>query len=265
MRRVYTEQHLLFLRNGCKWMAIGRLTEAFNLQFGLQQTEKALRAVMKVHGITGGRHKKVGYRSRSVFTAVQVAYIRDAYQRYPVSVLVGRVNKKFGLAVTTRQLRSFLSRHQIICGRTGRFDPEQTPWNAGTRGTGLCKQNSGSFSPGNVPGNVRPLGDERICSKDGFVLVKITERNPYTGAATRFKHKHVVVWEQNHGVVPHGMVVRLLDGDRTNCALDNLLLVSRAEHLRLNQLGLAGYPAELQPAVVAIARLEVKAFGLARE
>ena len=57
------------------------------------------------------------------------------------------------------------------------------------------------------------------------------------------------------------MVVAFKDGDRTNCEPENLMLISRAELLVLNQHGYGEMPAELKPSVLALARLEVKAFS----
>jgi len=119
--------------------------------------------------------------------------------------------------------------------------------------------NPTSFKKGSVPANRKPIGTERIDSKDGFILVKIAEVNPHTGAPTRYKHKHVHVWEQAHGKVPAGLVVAFKDGDKQNCALDNLMLLTRAELLVLNLHGYKGMPDELRPTVLIMAKLEVKA------
>jgi len=188
----------------------------------------------------------------------QVAFIREQYPLLSRKDLVAALNARFGLSVSVWQLKSFIARQGITCGRTGRFEPGQRPWNTGSKG--LIKPNSGTFQKGNVPGNVRPMGAERVDTKDGYVLVKIQERNPYTGAETRFKAKHVAVWEGLHGPVPEGHVVRFIDGDKTNCAPENLELVRRAVHLRLNATGYADAPAELKPVARTIAEVEVRAF-----
>ena len=66
-------------------------------------------------------------------------------------------------------------------------------------------------------------------------------------------------------ISPLGRVPCLVDGDVTNCRPENLLLITRAEHLRLTKLGFKWYPESLKPAVVAIARLEAKTFSRKRE
>ena len=118
-----------------------------------------------------------------------------------------------------------------------------------------------SFKKGNAPPNRKPLFSERVCPKDGFILIKVPERNPYTGFPTRYKHKHVYVYEQEHGPVPEGMVVALIDGDKTNCEPENLMLISRATLLNLNQLGYKDMPDKLKPSVLALAKLQVKTWA----
>ena len=72
------------------------------------------------------------------------------------------------------------------------------------------------------------------------------------------------VYEQGHGPVPKGMVVSFKDGDKTNCEPDNLMLISKAELLNLNQKGYKDLPADLKPSVLALAKLQVKTFEKAK-
>lgn len=80
-----------------------------------------------------------------------------------------------------QQLSAFVKRHKIKSGRTGQFKGGHKAWNAGSKG--MMKANKESFKKGNLPGNIKPLGSERIDSKDGFILIKIAEKNPYTGGS----------------------------------------------------------------------------------
>jgi hypothetical protein len=89
----------------------------------------------------------------------------------------------------------------------------------------------------------------------------VEEKDPYTQAKTRFKHKQIVVWEQLNGPVPDGHKVRFLDGDKLNCEPDNLTLVSNALHAHLNRFGYKDYPAELKTSAMALCKLEVACFA----
>ena len=46
------------------------------------------------------------------------------------------------------------------------------------------------------------------------------------------KMKHRYVWEQAHGKIPDGYLVAFRDGNRQNCDLSNLYLISRQESAR---------------------------------
>jgi hypothetical protein len=173
-------------------------------------------------------------------------------------------NAHFGECRTRDQVACFLNNHHVRSGRDGRFPLGHTPWNMGTAAMGLMKPNSGTFRKGNVPRNTREIGAQRIDSKDGYLHVKVAEPNPYTGCPTRFRPAHVLLWEAAHGPVPPSHAVIFRDGDRTRIEIDNLMMVTRAELARINQLGYRTQPDELKPTVLALARLANRAGELRR-
>jgi hypothetical protein len=263
MRHNYTPEQIRFLRKGYRKMRIPELTVAFNKKFGMDKTEIAVKCALSNRGYTCGRptgNTKGTYR---IFSREQAAFVEANYRNLDRVQLTAELNEAFGTSFTVGQIRSFTHNHRIRSGRTGRFEKGSHPWNTGTKG--LTHRNRTSFKKGNVPASIKPLGHERVDSKDGYILVKIAETDPYTGFPTRYKLKHIVIWEQANGPVPKGMAVIFKDGDRTNCVLDNLALVSRAELLRLNQVGYAETPGELKPSVLALAKLETKMFGKRKE
>lgn len=196
------------------------------------------------------------------YTLAQIEFLRINYLKTSLRELAIAFNISFDLNLTYSQIKGALSRNHITSGRDGCFEIAHTPWNFGTKGMRLTVANKGTYKKGNVPPNRRPLGSERIDSKDGYVYIKVAERNPYTGFSTRYKLKHVHRWEQTHGKVPPGKVVIFQDGNKFNFDPDNLVLVSRAELLRLNQYGYKEMPNEFKPSVLSLVKLEVKAFEL---
>lgn len=84
-----------------------------------------------------------------------------------------------------------------------------------------CRQTQ--FKSGHQPHNAKPVGYESV--RDGYVYVKVEHKRKMV-----LKHRHV--WEQAHGPIPAGMNVTFRDGNRLNCALDNLELLSREECAR---------------------------------
>ena len=156
---------------------------------------------------------------------------------------------------------SFCKREGLVTGRTGCFARGQESSNKGKAMTPEVRAKCAStmFRKGNVSHTARGAGHERICSKDGYVILIVAETNPWSGAATRPVHKHRWLWEKANGPVPEGMALKCLDGDRTNCDPSNWEAIPRGLLPRLNGRfgrGYDGAAPEVKPLIMAIAKLE---------
>lgn len=201
----YTAEQLDFLRDGYRSMVLADLTEAFNTRFCFDKKPATIKATLKNHKITCGRKPGLPAGVFRLVTIEQAAFLAAEYKRMPMGELAEVFNQKYGENKTPLQLRRFMKNNSMKSGRTGCFEEGGTPWNAGSGG--VMKANRGSFSKGKRPDNAKPIGHERVCPRDGFILIKLAEPNPYTGAPTRYKHKHRVVWEAANGEVPAGHVI----------------------------------------------------------
>lgn len=264
MQNRYTEKQIEFLRTGYAAMGIPELTRAFNKKFKMNKTDGAIKCAMSNRKITCGRTTGQLNKGRSriliLDAPLQINFLKKNYPLYSQKELVAKFNKRFKTTLTEQQIISFMHNHNIRSGRTGRFDKGHVPMNKGIKGMHLSPATE--FKKGHTPANTRPLGSERIDNKDGYIHVKIEEANPYTKAQTRFKQKHVVLWERKHGPVPKGFAVIFKDSDRMNCVDENLELVSRAELARLNQLKYSEAHPEIKPALLTLAKLKTKFFSL---
>lgn len=259
----YTAKQIEFLRVGYLSMSSCSLTRAFNAQFGENKTEVGIKSSLKRYRIFCGRKPENRLRPQFIkYTNEQAQFLRDNYPGRSGVELTIIFNDQFGTDKTTKQIIAFVKNHRIVSGLTGCFEKGHKPWNTGTKGLGLTGANKRSFKKGNIPANRKPLGSERTCSKDGYTLIKIAEQDPCAGFPTRYKHKHAYMWEQTNGPVPAGMVVAFRDSDRLNIEPENLMLISRAELLRLNKNGYKDAPGELKPSVLALSKLEAKTFGV---
>lgn len=140
--------------------------------------------------------------------------------------LTVKVNTTFGTTYSTDQIKSLCTRKKWNTGRTGCFQKGSIPLNKGTKG--LTSANRTSFKKGQITWNKKPIGYERVCSKDGYVLIKTAEPG-------LFELKHRVVWEKEKGPIPSGHVIAFKNQDKTDCRIDNLILMSRSEMVRYNQ------------------------------
>lgn len=86
------------------------------------------------------------------------------------------------------------------------------------------------FKPGNTPANFLPVGSESM--KNGYVTIK-------PEGSRRMVYKHIWVWEQHHGKRPKGYFITFKDGDRSNCDISNLILLSSSEFARLKMQRMA--------------------------
>lgn len=254
-RFVYTSAMLEFLREGFKEFRVPELTIKFNDEFSLDKTQQQIRACLKNNKFKSGR--KPGFlkgETIKLLSPDQVDFVRQNYPHLTREELTAELNKEFDLTITVKQLVSFVKNHKILSGRTGYFEKGSDPWNKGTKG--LMKPNETSFQKGHTPANRKPVGSERIDSKDGYILTKTDQVNPYTGYDGFYRAKHVVLWEQHNGPVPNGNVVRFVDGDKTNINIHNLMLVDLGVNAQLNALKYGEHPKETKPTILAIAKLQ---------
>ena len=162
------------------------------------------------------------------------------------------INSKFGSSVTARQVQAKCNDLGLKAGSNGQFGKGQTSWNKGIKNsTGFS---STRYKKGNVPATARPVGYERI-NADGHIEIKVEgERQMIC--------KHRWVWEQAHGPVPEGYVVSFKNGIKTDCRIENLILLTRAELVRLNQSFIKLSTPETHETCVLLAKLKSKAHEL---
>ena len=185
------------------------------------------------------------------WTNIQLRFISNN-RTMPHAALAAAFNKRFKMNRSTDTVKSLCDRKKWRTGRTGCFEKGHKSWNKDTKG--LTSANRSSFKKGNRPQNWLPVGSE-IVTTDGYVKIKVGEPN-------KWKLKHLLTWEAEHGKVPPGKIVIFRDSDKLNTELDNLVLVNRPVLLRLNQNRYSETPIELKPAVLAVAELECKVFAM---
>lgn len=112
------------------------------------------------------------------------------------------------------------------------------------------------FKKGHRPSNYCPVGTVRV-KGDGYTYVKIADPGIW-------KQKHVLVWEAANGPKPKGHKLIFADGNKQNFRLENIILVSNAEHVRLNQNHLISDNAAITKAGVLLAKLITKSAKLKR-
>ena len=182
------------------------------------------------------------WRNR-LLTEEQHRFLVRAYRKHTLRESINLLNSKFGLTLSKAQAKNYCVSNQIYAGAVGRrrqessrFKSGRRPWNKGKKGwlkKSYAKMVATQFKPGKEPLNIKSMGSERINSC-GYPEIKIDAINPYSGYRGVWQRKSCLVWEKANGPIPKGYAVVHMDGNRLNCALENLALLSRRELLALN-------------------------------
>ena len=108
-------------------------------------------------------------------------------------------------------------------------------------------------------------GEERLFSKNRkyekpykIWCVKVGKGAP---GADRYgwKPKHIILWEKNKGKIPEGHLITFIDGNRENCTIENLALITKSQASTRAQLarhyGIRSYDQESSDALNTLADL----------
>lgn len=167
--------------------------------------------------------------------------------------IVEAYNKQFHEPITMSRLKGYISNHKLKTGKTGRFEKGHVPANKGKPHPTVGRMAETQFKKGGLPPNTKPIGYERI-TKDGYIEVKVKMRPSSPSCNDNFILKHRLIWEEANGPIPKGYKVTFLDGNKQNCALENLALVTNAEHLQMTRKGLRSECPHLTETGILVAR-----------
>jgi hypothetical protein len=167
--------------------------------------------------------------------------------------LRNRFNARFECQVSESALHMMCLRRGIQAGGDGRFVPGHATWN---KGIYMRNSRRTEFKKGNKPQNHLPVGSERV-AKDSIIQIKIAEPN-------KWRSKHSLIYEREHGPIPKSHVVIFLDGDKRNFDPANLFCVSRSELVRLNEQRYSKQHPEIKPALINLVKIEVSARELSK-
>lgn len=229
MKKVWNEERDALLRRLYPTVHLGSLAARLGV------TEKALRSRAKVLGL----RRKVNVKRP--WTDRQTVYLKRHYADTPIEVLIVKTrhdqksiwNKAKALGL--RKSREFLAEVGRKCSQhprsiATRFVKGQEPANKGKRieefmtADGIRRSSQTRFKKGQLPHNTKPIGYERI-DENGYVYIKVSMEH-------KMVLKHRYVWEQANGPIPDGHNIAFRDGNRQNCDLSNLYLISREEAAR---------------------------------
>lgn len=187
------------------------------------------------------------------YTKEEHEFLRSFIPGHTYKEIVAAYNRKFSEPITESRVKGYMANHKINNGLTGRFKKGQIPHNKGKHTPTVGRMAETQYKKGNLPHNTKPIGYERI-TKDGYIEVKIKMRPSQPSCNDNFKLKHRIVWEEVNGPIPKGYKITFLDGNRQNCSIENLALISDAEHLQMTRRNLRSEFPEISETGILIAR-----------
>ena len=259
MKRLLTPEQEEYLRNNSEGRMAIDLTELFNAKFGLNLTCAQIKNWKARNKVVSGLTRVEianGFKHQKLFTEEQEAFLQANYKGISNKDLHRLLTTEFAVDVTVNQVKAFKQRNKLDSGLKG--TEGIPPPNRGKRMTeymtpdAIERTKATRFQKGNKPATWLPVGSERVDAKDGYVLIKTKEPNVY-------EHKHRVIWEREHGLIPDGHNVIFLNGDRTDLRLENLALISKATHALINKNGLRYKDPELTKTGIIIGELIAEA------
>lgn len=256
--RKYEKVHIDYVKSIAKGRYNDEITDLFNEKFNTNKSVGAICSMKKNHNIVSG---KLPYRPRPnirIFTDEQEDFLKENVKGLYSNELAKLVNDEFDLNITESQIKSWKNRNKVTSGLTGHFEKGRESWNKGMKGLNTGGE-KGWFKKGRQPNNYRPVGSERIDSKDGYIIVKVQDEGSFQD---RWRHKHVVVWEKEHGKAPENHVIVFLDTNKENVTLHNLELLTRGELALMNKGNYFSTNPEITKAGISLVRFDSKLFGL---
>lgn len=247
-RFTYSKEHVDYIRSIAEGRYNKEIAEMFNEKFGLDKTANEIRALKSNRKIRSNVPPGE-FKRELLFTKEQEEFLKKNAIGTGNETLTNLFNKEFETNFLVTQVIAWKNRNAVSSGLDGRFEEGREPWNKGMKGLNTGGE-AGWFKKGQAPINCRPVGSERI-TVDGHVEIK-------TADPSDWRHKHVVVWEKHNGPVPENHVVVFLDSNKENITLDNLMLISRSELVRMNQEDFFFNDPELTKAGLNIVRLNNK-------
>jgi hypothetical protein len=179
--------------------------------------------------------------SRQLWTDAEVQLVKALYpdtRTADIAQRLGRTLDKvyrkaaaLGLAKSEAYLASMLAcrlRRGDEVGKAHRFKPGQTAWNKGISFDSGGRSAETRFRKGTIPPNHRPVGSTRV-TVDGYVEIKVAE------GIFQWRLLHRENWKKAHGAYPaRGTALIFKDGNKQNCDISNLQVLTRAELMDRN-------------------------------
>lgn len=191
---------------------------------------------------------------RHKYTNEEDKFLIDNVKGISLKELTDKFNQRFNINLSESSIANRKVKLHLSSGITGgQFQKGHTPANKDRKWNEYMPKEKQknclktAFKKGNIPHNHRNVFEERL-DKNGYIEIKIKEPNVW-------QEKQRYIYEQHYGRIPKNHKVIFLDGNNRNFNIDNLKLVSNAEHLIMNKNRLRFRSKDLTETGILIAKI----------
>lgn len=243
-------------------MRDAELAEACNAALGTEFTKssmKAFRGNHKYNNNLGKLSSEECWKIQTKWPRELKDFIRNNTWHVSSEEMSRMVKAEFGIDMTPKQVKGFRARHHISNGNTGWFQKGRPPANKGKKITEYMspetveKVRQTAFKKGNRPPNEMPVGTEIVNKySDGYRIRKVSMKGRQN---ERWKFVHRLVWEEHNGPIPEGGCIVFRDGDKMNCDIENLALLTHGELSVMNKRGYFSDNPEVTDVGITLAKI----------
>lgn len=190
----------------------------------------------------------VNNMGRAVWRKEEIEYLASICKGKLSKEIHQLMNEHFNKSWTLSQVICVMRRHKITTGVDCTFKKGTIPPNKGKKYPG--KINRTTFQKGHAPVNRAPIGTEVIV-RGGYIKIKVGQPNIW-------ELKHRYIWEKVNGPILKDKRLFFLDQNKTNCNIENLCLIDKADGARLNQNKLVTNDANINRTNVLVAKVLTK-------
>lgn len=193
------------------------------------------------------------------YTQEQIEWLREYVPGHSYKAVWEAFNKRYPdtQVSNVHAMGSLIKRHGLTNGIDEKFKKGQVSFNKGLKQSdymspeALERTKATRFKKGNIPHNYKPVGSTRL-NVDGYIEVKVADPRTWELRAR-------LVWKEKYGEIPESKILLHINGIRDDDRIENLMLVSRCEELKLNQDGLCVEGAtEINTSAIALAKVKAK-------
>ena len=212
------------------------LTIEFNRVFNTKKTKSSI--WHKAYRVTNQRLSEAP-RNRLNYTTEMIEKIKEIVPKWSYKKCAEIMSEEFNYKFTSSMIEHKANRLGIKKPNNGfdNLDPRLPSINW--------------FMKGRPSLNEKPVGTETVMTdKNGHTTVAVKIGKPNV-----WEYKHRLIWKQHHGEIPKNGYIIFADGNCLNFDINNLVLVSPAEHVIMNKHGLRFDDTELTKTGLNVAKL----------